>query len=225
MIPVYNEAATVSKMINRVVDLDLGEISKEIIVVDDGSQDRTAEVVKSATWPVRAIIHERNFGKGRAIRTAIEAANGEYFIVQDADLELDPADIVKLVNCAAQKGAAVVYGARDLKVLSRSRGGKFFLYGNNFLNFCINLLFGGKLSDFNTCYKLIKTDLLRGLRLQANGFEIEAEISSKLLKNRIPILEVPVSYFPRTAKEGKKIKFPDAFKYLWTMVKVRWFFK
>lgn len=203
LIPAYNEAQSIAAVLGRVKSVP---VEKEIIVVDDCSSDGTRDILRR-TDGIRLICHETNRGKGAAIRTALAAACGDVAIIQDADLEYDPADWEKLLRPFAQSGVDAVFG-------SRVRGHGSFLFAsrlaNYFLTFITDLLFGGCLTDMETCYKAIRLPLFARLGLTANGFEIEPEITAKLLRHRRRIVEVPISY--RARRTGKKIGPLDAVK-------------
>ena len=173
------------------------EVDKEIIVVDDCSTDRSWELIQSAgVRELRAFRHPVNRGKGAGIQTALREATGDVVLIQDADLEYDPNDYPKLLAPLIRKEADVVYGARDLS------GQRFMMrWGNRFLTWVTNLLFGSHLTDMETCYKLLPTEAMRSLALKADRFQIEPEITAKLLRRGYKIVEVPISYRPRTAKK------------------------
>ncbi len=210
IIPVYNEEVSIKDVVKRVQAL---KIDKEIIIVDDGSNDRSRAII-SRLEGVKKIFHEKNMGKGRAIRTGLEVAQGDFVIIQDADLEYNPEDYYKLLEPLKNGKTNVVYG-------SRFKGkGKFLkksYHANKFLTFLTNLLFGGRLSDMETCYKVVKSDLIKSLNLQANRFEIEPEITVKLLKRHEKIFEVPIFYQGR--RTGKKIGFKDGVAAILNLIK------
>jgi len=216
LIPVYNEGSSVRELIKRVQAVP---VDKEIIIVNDGSVDTTAEVLNSIQGESLHIIHHtRNRGKGAAIRTALKAATGDVVIIQDADLEYDPNDYVKLLAAYAQGDADVVYGVRDL-----SRQRFYMRWGNRLMTWVTNLLFGTHLKDMETCYKLVDRRIMQSLDLQSDGFEIEAEITAKLLRRGLRIREVPIHYEPRY--EEKKLSPLDGIPTLWALVKYRFGFE
>ena len=221
IIPAYNEKATIAPIINRVREVTLAEgWEKELIVVDDGSRDGTREILQGISFPdVRVIFHERNQGKGVAIRTGVAEATGDYVIIQDADLEYDPREYDKLLAPLRQKQADVVYGSRFLG--RRERMSLVQLIGNRALTIITNVLYGTVLTDMETCYKVIPTAVLRTLKLESRGFEFEPEITAKLLRRGYKILEVPISYVGRSAEEGKKIDWRHGFPALKMLVKLR----
>lgn len=221
IIPVFNERETVEEVVKAVLAVERAD---EIILVDDGSTDGTRELYAAiAGWDncIQVHLHEKNMGKGAAVRTGFGQATGEILLVQDADLEYDPRDYGALVQPIVEGKAAVVYG-------SRFRGGPtktmFFwhMVGNKFLTLVTNLLYNTILSDMETCYKVFRADVVREIPLQARGFEFEPEITSKVLKRGHRIYEVPISYNGREFDEGKKIRpFHDGPKALWTLLKYR----
>ena len=208
--PVYNEKNTLLSIVQRVSEVP---ISKEIILVDDGSNDGTRELIREHLGQrpdVRVIFHSKNLGKGGAIRTGIGAASGEWTLIQDADLEYDPKDYLSLLRAADGGTVNVVYGSR---FLSGKRVTSFWHRRvNGFLTGLTNLLFGAKLTDMETCYKLFRTPLLKALSLRSDGFEIEVELTAKTLKRHEKIAEVPISYQGRSFHEGKKIGWQDGLK-------------
>jgi glycosyltransferase involved in cell wall biosynthesis len=221
IVPVYNERNTVVEVLRRMRAVELPDgIDREIIVVDDGSTDGTRDVLNQlGDSTVRIILHEHNRGKGASVRTGIEVASGDYVLIQDADLEYDPEDWPKLVAPVMRGRAQVVYGSR----FTGERRNMLFLHwiGNRMLSFVTNVLYNTTLSDMETCYKLVDRVLLLDLDLRCNRFDIEPEITAKILKRRIRIYEVPISYTGREFDEGKKITWRDGFAALWTLVKFR----
>lgn len=194
LIPVFNEEPQILELLRRVAAVDL---EKEIIVVDDCSTDRSWELINSVQIPeLRAIRHPVNQGKGAGIQTALREATGDVVIIQDADLEYSPEEYPKLLAPLQRQEADVVYGARDL---SGQRA--IIKFGNRFLTFVTNLLYGSHLTDMETCYKVIPTQLMRSLQLKADRFQIEPEITAKLLRRGCRIVEVPISYTPRKQKK------------------------
>lgn len=221
IIPVFNEINTIEKVLEKVLRIS---VEKEIIIVDDGSTDGTRELLEKISsegnYPmIKVLFHEKNKGKGAAIRTALEHAKGEIVCFQDADLEYEPMEIMELLKGFEDESIDAVYGSRFLK--ENPSIYKTFLWGNKLLTFFINFLYKARITDSYTCYKLIKMELAKKLRLESNGFEIEAEISAKLAKSKRKILELPISYNPRRIEEGKKIRFRDALKGFYTILKVK----
>lgn len=218
IIPVYNEASTFKTLLERVLALP---IEKEVLVVDDASDVETVQQLQRAiaTAPdgdVKLFTHPHNQGKGAGICTALQYATGQAVIIQDADLEYFPEDYPRLLDKYYAEDARAVYGVRDLSDRS------FLMrFGNQFLTWLTNLLFGANLHDMETCYKLINRDLLQSLNLQSRRFEIEAEISAKLLRQGIEIHEIPIRYQPREGDEGKKLSPLDGLPALATLLKYR----
>lgn len=220
IIPVYNEEAHVEEIVGAVQAVAL---EKELIIVNDGSQDRSDRVIREKILPKYSNIvyleHPANRGKGAAVRTGIDAARGEFALIQDADLEYDPRDYTKLLAAFDAPGVGVVYGSRFLAKKKVTNTLHYLV--NWFITFTGNVLFGGRLTDLETCYKMFRTRELQALGLTSAGFEIEVEITCKLLRNRVQIVEVPVSYSGRNYKQGKKITWIDGVKAIWTLVKLR----
>jgi glycosyltransferase involved in cell wall biosynthesis len=217
IVPVYNEERTLEAIMPRIFAA-CGEFA-EVIFVDDGSKDRSLEILRRLARPQDIVVTKANGGKGDAIRAGLPQARAPHVIIQDADLEYDPAEIPLLLRAAHASPGCAVFGSRFLKpnpCLYRR-----FLWGNKVLSACLSILFFGRVTDSYTCYKLLPTSVMRSLNLQSNRFELEAEITAKCLKRGIRIREVPISYRPRTLQEGKKIGFRDAWKGFWMMVKVR----
>ena len=221
IVPVYNERNTVVEVLRRMRAVELPDgIDREIIVVDDGSDDGTRDVLNQLRdSTVRILSHPGNRGKGAAVRTGIDVASGDYVLIQDADLEYDPEDWPKLIAPVIRGRAQVVYGSR----FTGERRNMLFLHwiGNRMLSFVTNVLYNTTLSDMETCYKLVDRELLCSLGLRANRFDLEPEITAKILKRRIRIYEVPISYTGREFDEGKKITWRDGFAALWTLAKYR----
>jgi glycosyltransferase involved in cell wall biosynthesis len=219
LIPVYNEASTLKEIVERVMNVGL---DKELILVNDASSDATPQILDELhqKFPHLVILHHKqNLGKGSAIRSALSMARGDYVIIQDADLEYDPEDYHKLLEPVHRFKAEAVYGSR-FKGIHKNMFFWHFL-GNKFLSLTTNLLYNTTLSDMETCYKLIKADVLKKITLKSRRFEFEPEITAKLLKRKIRIFEVPVSYAGREYEEGKKITWKDGFSALWTLLKYR----
>jgi len=210
IIPVYNERDNIERLIQAVKDIDL---KKEIIIVDDYSRDGTREYLKDV-HDVKVLFHERNMGKGSAIRTGLKYATGDVVIIQDADLEYSPDDYPKLLEPIKKGFTKVVYGSR---ILGKGKFLKKSYFANRVLTLLTNLLFKGHITDMETCYKMIDRRLMQSLNLVSSRFEIEPEITCKLLQKGIKIFEVPISYSGRT--EGKKIGLKDGIQAIWNIIK------
>ncbi len=223
VIPAFNEEKTIESILDRLESVDFGDIQKEIIIVDDGSKDGTALILKKYQDKYKVIRHQINSGKGAAVRAGFKEASGDFIVVQDADLEYDPKDIKRMVDYAREKKADVVYGSRRLGDLKTKnlKAGWFYHLGGRFLTIFTNLLYGIKITDEPTCYKMISRDVLKKINLRSTGFEFCPEITAKIARQRIPIYEIPISYIPRSKKEGKKIKFKDGLIAIWTLIRYR----
>jgi len=222
IIPVFNEKNTILELLRRVEEVKLKDIEKEIIIVDDGSNDGTREILKRIEGRYRTIYHKRNLGKGMAVRSGLKWANGDYIIVQDADLEYNPQDIKLLLNQALKTRAKVVYGSRILGKDKNKTSNPLFYFGGRFLTFITNLLYGSKITDEPVGYKMFHREIFKKITLESRGFEFCPEITAKILKAGYKIEEVPVSYNPRSQKEGKKIKvFRDGLKAVWTLIRYK----
>jgi len=216
VVPVFNEAATVREILARVRASPVG---KEIVVVDDGSTDGTREILaKESGDDLRVILHERNRGKGAALRTGFEAARGQIVIVQDADLEYDPAEYGVLLGPILDGRADAVFGSRFLGGPHRVLYFRHRL-GNAFLTFCSNLASNLNLTDMETCYKAVRRDVLQSITLCEDRFGFEPEVTHKLARAGARIYEVPISYSGRTYEEGKKIGWKDGVRALWCIWK------
>lgn len=228
IIPIFNEKKTIRQVIEKASAAKLPDkTNKEIIIVDDGSTDGSVNLIRNITIKgVRKIFHEKNLGKGAAVRTGIKNSSGDVIIIQDADLEYDPSYYKLLLEPILKENAQVVYGSR-LTNYPFNLWGKnktvlpTHLVANKFLTLLTNLLYGSKLTDMETGYKLIKREVLLKIPLVSNGFEIEPEITAKILKLKIPIVEIPIKVIPRTYQEGKKIGFNDGSMAVWTLIKYR----
>jgi glycosyltransferase involved in cell wall biosynthesis len=219
IMPCYNEASTIAAILERVRAI---EIEKEIIAVDDCSTDTTFAILQAEaarTPAMRVIQHERNQGKGAAIRTGLAHACGEITIIQDADMEYDPTDYYELVKPIVAGRVDVVFGSR---FMGRHTGMYFWnALGNKALTFLTNFLFNCWISDMETCYKVMRTDILRGLQLESNDFRLEPEITAKVLRQGHRIYEVPVSYLGRTYEEGKKMRASQGIYAILALLKYR----
>jgi glycosyltransferase involved in cell wall biosynthesis len=218
--PVYNEAGTVERAIADVLDADL-PLELELIVVDDGSTDGSGEILDRGDWPdaVKILHHDANRGKGAAVRTALERARGEFAAIFDADLEYDPNDLALLIPPLVEERTNAVFGERAFDGYTSHS----FLYvmGNKVVTLAANVLYNVYLRDLMTCHKAVRTEVLRGLPLRARGFDIEPEITARLLQRGERIFEVPVSYKARRTEEGKKLTSVDGVRVLWTLLRCR----
>ena len=225
LIPAYREQATIAEILRRVAAIDTSAegFTKEVIVCDDGSDDDTfaiASAAAAADPTIRVVRHEQNQGKGAAIRTALASARGDYVLIQDADLEYEVSDYPALLRPAAA-GADVVYGSRFL-ANPRPTGMRTANYvANRVLSTTANLLYGLAITDEATCFKLFRTELLRSLDLECTGFEFCPEVTAKLGKRKVPILEVPIAYTARALDEGKKVRWTDGVEAMWVLLKHR----
>lgn len=225
LIPAYMEERTIEEVLRRVLAVDTESLgfTKEIVVCDDGSTDRTAELVEGAAAGddrIKLVRHTENRGKGAAIRTALEVAAGEYCLIQDADLEYEPEDYPRMLEPVAG-GADVVYGSRFLET-DRPDGMKTANYlANRILAITSNLLYGLTITDEATCFKLFRTDLLRSLELECERFEFCPEVTAKVGKAGVKVVEVPIHYQARSVEEGKKVRWTDGFEAMWVLVKNR----
>jgi len=225
IIPVYNEEKTLEKIIQRVQRVNLGKIQKELIIVNDFSKDSTQLIIhqlKKQYSNIISVEHIKNRGKGAAIRTGLNLASGEIITIQDGDLEYNPEDYRKLIQPILENRAKVVYGSR---LLGKVTGFNVPLHhlGNNFLSFLTRLLYNNKITDMETCYKVMSAEVIKKIKLQANRFDIEPEITAKILKRGYKIIEIPITYNGRTFAEGKKINWRDGIIAVYTLFKYRFF--
>jgi dolichol-phosphate mannosyltransferase len=221
VIPVYNEEKSIEKVVENVANVD---INKEIIIIDDCSTDRTAEIIKNIcnnNKNVKAFFHKENKGKGYSLRTGFKQITGNLVIIQDADLEYNPNDYHVLIDCLLKNNCQVVYGSRFMKNKFPFGMSKKNYIANKILNSSVFILFGYKITDEATCYKLFRTDLLKKIDLECKGFEFCPEITAKIIKKKIKIFEVPIDYIGRNNKDGKKIKWTDGLTAVWTLIKNR----
>ena len=226
IMPVYDEVSTVAEIISRVKDArlpDQPKIEKEIIVVDDASTDGSWEIIQSIQGDeIRKLRHEKNMGKGAAIRTGLKEAKGDVILIQDADLEYDPEEYPKLLKPIIGGHADVVYGSRFLGGPHRVM---FFWHylGNRFLTLISNLLNDLNLTDMETGYKVFSADALEGIRIRSNRFGFEPEITAKVARKRLRIYEIPIAYYGRDFSEGKKIRWTDGLIAVWCVFRYRFF--
>jgi len=224
LIPVYNEEKTLRKILTSTTDLPIKEY--EVIVVDDASKDKSPQIIKafakefkSSNVDLIVLRHEKNSGKGAGIQTGLKQAKGEYFVIQDADLEYDPKDIPAILHKAVTDNCDAVYGSRflgDIKGMPKAN-----YYANRGYNLILHILYNTKITDMHTCYKMVRTRLMKELKINSNGFDYATELVSKLLKRNILINEVPVGFKGRTKKEGKKINVMDGIECAYKLLRFR----
>lgn len=223
IIPVYNEEQTIDDVLDRVAAVDLGAIEKEIVIANDGSTDDTRRILDARQWPAGLPVHVHhspiNLGKGAAVRLGLAFATGDVLLVQDADLELDPNEYGLLLQPLLDGRADVVYGSRFLRRTGSVPMGT--RTANRFLTLLTNILFGARLTDMETAYKVMRRAALDGIRLRAVGFDIEPELTARLLLAGRRIVEVPISYTPRRIEEGKKMRWIDGVDAIYTLLKCR----
>ena len=221
LMPVYDERENVLAAIDDALSAELPVASRELIVVDDGSADGTRELLRSARLPenVRLVLHDRNRGKGAAVRTALAQAEGRFSAILDADLEYRAADLAPLLEVLLAGDARAVFGIRGFE--SHSSYNFWYVLGNKAVTLAANVIFNSWLSDIMTCHKVMETELFRALPLRARGFEIEPEITARLLQRGIRIYEVPITYRARGREEGKKLTSLDGVRVLATLARCR----
>lgn len=226
IIPVFNEKKTILEILKKIEKVNLNDFDfdKEVIIVDDGSTDGTREVldnlIREQGNKIKLVYHAKNQGKGLAIRTGLDYANGDYVVVQDADLEYNPEDYRELLDCVLKNNAQAVYGSRRLGSPRKFSHLSFYL-GGVFLTWMANLIYGTRITDEATCYKLFKTKTIKEIPLKCKKFEFCPEVTAKIAKRGIKIHEVPINYYPRSEAEGKKIKWRDGAEALWTLIKYK----
>jgi glycosyltransferase involved in cell wall biosynthesis len=218
LIPVYNEVESLEKLLGLVESVDFCGMEKELVIVDDGSEDGTREILRGLeeSHPAyRIVYHAQNMGKGAALRTAIDVASGDIIAIQDADLEYDPSDYPPLIRLILDDQADVVYGSR-LSHGGQSKGAFTGLHylGNRFLTLMTNVLYRTRITDMETCYKAFRADVLKKIKIRSNRFDFEPEITAKVLKRRARLRELPIRYRGRAFHEGKKITWVDG---LWAL--------
>ena len=220
LIPVYNERRLLLDVLKQIELVDFG-LEKEIILIDDYSTDGTRDLYEKI--PYKVLYHQKNMGKGAALRTGLTAATGDIIIIQDADLEYNPNDYKPLVNLILTNVADVVYGSR---LADARNSGKFLLlsyWANIFLSLITRVLYGVKITDMETCYKAFRADIIKGISIKSNRFDFEPEITAKVLKKNVRYMEIPISYNARKSEEGKKIGWKDGVQALWSLFRYRFF--
>lgn len=224
LIPVYNEKQTILQVLDTVSKAQASGLEKELIIVDDGSTDGTREILcqlDAAKYNASIYFHERNEGKGAAVREAQSHATGDIIIIQDADLEYDPAQYCQLLRPILDGRADVVFGSR-LSGGSVTRAFKILhLFGNKFLSFLTNVLYNTTLTDMETCYKVFRADVFKRITIRSNRFDFEPEITAKVLKQGVRLYEMPIDYYGRDYREGKKITWRDGIVAIWALIKFR----
>jgi glycosyltransferase involved in cell wall biosynthesis len=229
IIPAYNEKGTILSILKKVENADIGKNTKEIIIVDDFSKDGTRNILKklkkikrnAKNIKYKILFHEKNYGKGHAIKTGLKSATGDIILIQDADLEYDPKDYKNLIEPIISGKAKVVYGSRRLNKKNKQYSKLSFMLGGIVITWVTNILFLIHITDEPTCYKVFKADVIKKIKINGEKFEWEPEITAKIAKQRIRIYEVPIKYYPRSPEEGKKIKWKDGLEAIWTLIKYR----
>lgn len=221
IIPVFNEKNTIKALLEKVQNANFSGLEKEIIMVDDCSNDGTTEILRELSKDYKVLFHEKNQGKGAAIRTAIKEATGDFVVIQDADLEYLPDDYDKLLPLLINNEADVVYGSR----FKNQENSKNFILknkiANKFLTLLTNILYGAEITDMETCYKAFRRELIQSITIKSNRFDFEPEITAKIMKRKARLKEVPISYFGRGHDEGKKINWKDGIHAILTLIKFR----
>ncbi len=219
IVPVYNEEKTLRQIINKLLELKLKAFSKEIIIIDDSSKDKSLSIIKDLARKnknIRYFAHPKNMGKGAALRTGFQNSTGDLITIQDGDLEYDPKDFLRMIDFMDKNKLDVIYGSRFLN--KHKPRYKIYYLGNKFLSFLTKVIYGVKITDMETCYKMFKAEVIKSIPLKSNRFDIEPEITSKVIKRKFKFAEIPISYSPRTIEEGKKIGFKDGLKAIYVLL-------
>lgn len=223
IMPVYNEEKTLKQIVEKVQNVKINGLNKEIIIVNDGSTDNSKKIIELLVKKysnILSLTHKYNQGKGAAIKTALSHISGDIFVIQDGDLEYNPEDFSRLIIPIIQKKTKVVYGSRMLGEITGFLI-KSHYYGNKLLTFLTKIIYGQKITDMETCYKMISSDVIRDIKLESKRFDFEPEITAKLIKKGYKILEIPISYNSRSFKEGKKINWRDGIIAVYKLFKYR----
>jgi len=218
LIPVYNEKNSLLELLQLVEGVNFG-VEEEIILIDDFSTDGTKDLYKNI--PHKVIYHEKNMGKGAALRDGIKEATGDIIIIQDADLEYNPADYIPLVNLIKEDKADVVYGSRFLNKQNKDKFLFLSFIANKTLTLLTQILYKTKLTDMETCYKAFRADIIKNIEIESNRFDFEPEITAKVLRQNVRFAELPITYNARTTAEGKKINWKDGVQAIFTLIKYR----
>ena len=216
LIPVYNEKNSLLELLQLVEGVNFG-VEEEIILIDDFSTDGTKDLYKNI--PHKVIYHEKNMGKGAALRDGIKEATGDIIIIQDADLEYNPADYIPLVNLIKEDKADVVYGSRFLNKQNKDKFLFLSFIANKTLTLLTQILYKTKLTDMETCYKAFRADIIKNIEIESNRFDFEPEITAKVLRQKIRFAELPITYNARGVNEGKKISWKDGIQAIFTLIK------
>jgi len=219
LIPVFNEVNTLYKILEKVESIEFYGLEKEIILIDDYSTDGTKELYKNLNYKV--LYHDKNMGKGAALRTGFKEASGDIITIQDADLEYNPQDLLPLVKAVLDNEADVVYGSRFLNIDKSKNFMLTHFLGNKMLTIITNILYGAKLTDMETCYKVFKAEYVKPLNIKSDRFDFEPEITAKILKQGAKLKEIPISYEARGFEEGKKISWKDGFAAILALIKFK----
>jgi len=221
IVQVYNEKNTIQEILKRLDVLDLGVVEKELVIIDDYSTDGTRQIIEGLPAKYKKIFHNQNQGKGAAIRSGLKEASGDYIVIQDADMEYDPNDLKVMVDKMIAEKLQVLYGSRRLKKENVQYSGLLYYFGGWLLTVIANILYGQKITDEPTCYKMFQANFIKSLPLQCSRFEFCPEVTALSALRGVKITEVPISYFPRHRNEGKKIRWQDEFVAIWVLLKYR----